>query len=110
MDAIISGKRAVTRKDLIFINFFNRIVLTSGEDNIIHDGKYGEEAKYYFNLAENNPIENMESFREEMDDILREVGMGELYIPNRFDNFILLSLCYDKPLEYFQDLIDASFY
>lgn len=110
MDAIISGKRAVTRKDLIFINFFNRIVLTSGEDNIIHDGKYGEEAKYYFDLAEKNPIENMESFREEMDDILREVGMGELYIPNRFDNFILLSLCYDKPLEYFQDLIYESFY
>ena len=52
----------------------------------------------------------MESFREEMDDILREVGMGELYIPNRFDNFILLSLCYDKPLEYFQDLIYESFY
>ena len=110
MDAIISGKRAVTRKDLIFLNFFNRAVLSNGEDRVIHNGKYGEEAKYYFNLSQNNPIENMESFREEMDDILREVGMGELYIPNRFDNFILLSLCYDKPLEYFQDLIDASFY
>lgn len=45
-----------------------------------------------------------------MDDILMEVSMGKLYIPNRFDNFILLSLCYDKPLEYFQDLIDESFY
>lgn len=110
MDAIIKDKRAVTRKDLIFLNFFNRAILSNGEDMIIHNGKYGEESKYYFNLAQNNPIENMESFREEMDDILREVGMGELYIPNRFDNCILLSLCYDKPLEYFQDLIEESFY
>lgn len=110
MDAIIKDKRAVTRKDLIFLNFFNRAVLSNGEERVIHDGKYGEESKYYFDLAQNNPIENMKSFREEMDDILMEVSMGKLYIPNRFDNFILLSLCYDKPLEYFQDLIDESFY
>ena len=109
MDAIISGKRAVTRKDLIFLNFFNRAVLSNGEDRVIHNGKYGEESKYYFDLAQNNPIENMKYFREEMDDILMEVSMGKLYIPNRFDNFILLSLCYDKPLEYFADLIEESF-
>lgn len=110
MDAIIKDKRAVTRKDLIFLNFFNRAVLSNGEERVVHDGKYGEESKYYFDLAQNNPIENMKSFREEMDDILMEVSMGKLYIPNRFDNFILLSLCYDKPLEYFQDLIEESFY
>lgn len=109
MDAIIKDKRAVTRKDLIFLNFFNRAVLSNGEERVVHDGKYGEESKYYFDLAQNNPIENMKSFREEMDDILMEVSMGKLYIPNRFDNFILLSLCYDKPLEYFQDLIEESF-
>lgn len=109
MDAIIKDKRAVTRKDLIFLNFFNRAVLSNGEERVIHDGKYGEESKYYFDLAQNNPIENMKSFREEMDDILMEVSMGKLYIPNRFDNFILLSLCYDKPLEYFADLIEESF-
>lgn len=110
MDAIIKGKRAVTRKDLIFMNFFNRAVLTSGDDNIMHHGTYGEEAKYYFNKAEQEPIENMKLFREEMDDILREAAMGKLYVPNRFDNFILLSLCYDNPLEYFTDLIEESFY
>lgn len=110
MDAIIKDKRAVTRKDLIFLNFFNRAVLSNGEERVVHDGKYGEESKYYFDLAQNNPIENMKSFREEMDDILMEVSMGKLYIPNKFDNFILLSLCYDKPLEYFQDLIEESFY
>lgn len=110
MDAIIKDKRAVTRKDLIFLNFFNRAVLSNGEERVVHDGKYGEESKYYFDSAQNNPIENMKSFREEMDDILMEVSMGKLYIPNRFDNFILLSLCYDKPLEYFQDLIEESFY
>ena len=109
MDAIIKGKRSVTRKDLIFLNFFNRAVLSNGEERVVHNGKYGEESKYYFDLAQNNPIENMKSFREEMDDILMEVSMGKLYIPNRFDNFILLSLCYDKPLEYFQDLIEESF-
>lgn len=109
MDAIIKDKRAVTRKDLIFLNFFNRAVLSNGEERVVHDGKYGEESKYYFDLAQNNPIENMKSFREEMDDILMEVSMGKLYIPNRFDNFILLSLCYDKPLEYFADLIEESF-
>ncbi len=110
MDAIIKDKRAVTRKDLIFLNFFNRAVLSNGEERVVHNGKYGEESKYYFDLAQNNPIENMKSFREEMDDILMEVSMGKLYIPNRFDNFILLSLCYDKPLEYFADLIEESFY
>lgn len=109
MDAIIKGKRSVTRKDLIFLNFFNRAVLSNGEERVVHDGKYGEESKYYFDLAQNNPIENMKSFREEMDDILMEVSMCKLYIPNRFDNFILLSLCYDKPLEYFADLIEESF-
>ena len=109
MDAIIKDKRAVTRKDLIFLNFFNRAVLSNGEERVVHNGKYGEESKYYFDLAQNNPIENMKSFREEMDDILMEVSMGKLYIPNRFDNFILLSLCYDKPLEYFADLIEESF-
>lgn len=48
MDAIIKGKRSVTRKDLIFLNFFNRAVLSNGEERVVHNGKYGEESKYYF--------------------------------------------------------------
>ena len=54
-------------------------------------------------------VKNMMEFRNNTDKLLLKAGMGKLYIPNRFDNLILLSLCDENPFEYFSDVIKSSF-
>lgn len=54
-------------------------------------------------------IERLQIFEDEVNAILSNCWLGKLYIPNRFDNFIMLSLLYDDPLEYFTQVLQKSF-
>ena len=109
VDKIYEGKRQATRKDLIMINFFRFSLLVSGYEELINSEKYGDLSENLSIIQKKEPIQNMLGFRDEMDEILLQNDMGTLYIPNRFDNFILLSLCYQNPYEHFSDVVESTF-
>lgn len=104
----VKGHMEVVRKDIIFLNFYKFSLLCSGYDEF-EGSRFSDESEGYSEIHMENPVENMREFREDTDKMLLKCGMGRLYIPNRFDNLILLSLCDDNPFEYFSDIIKSSF-
>lgn len=104
----IKGQMEVVRKDLIFLNFYKYSLLCSGYEEL-EESRFADEAEGYSGLHMDNTIESMKEFRDITDQMLIKNGMGKLYIPNRFDNLILLSLCDENPFEYFSDVIKSSF-
>lgn len=104
----LNGEMEIVRKDIIFLCFYRFSLLCSGYSTF-KDSKFEEEAEAYCKIQSNNSTFNMMEFRDITDNMLQKCGMGKLYIPNRFDNLILLSLCDKEPIEYFSDVIQASF-
>lgn len=109
IDKRLQGKVEPTRKDLVFLNFIKFTLLIGGYEEIMESDEFGEESTELSEEQEKNPVQNMLHFRKITDIMLLKNGMGELYIPNRFDNLILLSLCLERPYEYFSDVIEDSF-
>lgn len=104
----LKGQMEVVRKDLIFLSFYKFSLLCSGYDEF-EESEFGEESEAYSEMHMDNTVKNMMEFRDDTDKLLLKCGMGKLYIPNRFDNLILLSLCDENPFEYFSDVIKSSF-
>lgn len=109
IDKRLQGKAEATRKDLVFLSFIKFTLLIGGYEEIMESDEFGEEATELSEEQEKNPVQSMLYFREITDAMLLKNGMGQLYIPNRFDNLILLSLCSERPYEYFSDVIEDSF-
>ncbi|OSA92127.1 UNVERIFIED_ORG: hypothetical protein B2H95_05645 [Clostridium botulinum] len=109
IDKKLIGQSEPIRKDLILLSFFKFSLLTAGYKEIIENDKFGEESLALSEDQNDNPIQNMLYFREITDEMLLKNGMGELYIPNKFDNLILLSLCKKYSYEYFSNIIENSF-
>lgn len=109
IDKKLQGKAEATRKDLIFLSFIKFTLLAGGYEEIMESDEFGEESVELSEEQEKNPVQNMLYFREIIDAMLLKNGMGQLYIPNRFDNLILLSLCSERAYEYFSDVIEDSF-
>lgn len=104
----LKGQMEVVRKDLIFLSFYKFSLLCSGYEEF-EDSDFKEEAEAYSEMHMEDTVKNMMEFRNNTDKLLLKAGMGKLYIPNRFDNLILLSLCDENPFEYFSDVIKSSF-
>lgn len=79
----------VNRKDLVFLKYF----LFSLDLN----------EKDVYTLAD------YLVFKDECDDMLLRCGMSRLYIANRFENLIMLSLLSENPFEMFANIIEYSF-
>lgn len=109
IDKKLQGKAEATRKDLIFLSFIKFTLLVGGYEEIMDSDEFGEEATELSEDHKEGPVQSMLHFREVTDNMLLKNGMGELYLPNKFDNFILLSLCFKEPYEYFSDVIEDSF-
>ena len=86
---IIRQKKAVERKDIIFLKFF--LLACTVED----DGY--------------EPTTDSIDFIKECNSILANCGMAGLYPGNRFENIVLLSLMTEDPYIRFSDLIYESF-
>lgn len=104
----LKGQMDVVRKDLIFLSFYKFSLLCSGYEEF-EDSDFEEESEAYSEMHMEDTVKNMMEFRDNTDKLLLKAGMGKLYIPNRFDNLILLSLCSENPFEYFSDVIKSSF-
>ncbi len=89
LDDLITRKKPVDRKDLVFFKFY--VFSRDLEDK----GEYSA-ADYRV-------------FMDECNDLLVRCGMSRLYPANRFENLILLSLVSQNPFETFGDIIEASF-
>ncbi len=89
LDDLITRKKPVDRKDLVFFKFyvFSRDLEDKGE----------------YTAAD------YRVFIDECNDLLVRCGMSRLYPANRFENLILLSLVSQNPFEMFGDIIEASF-
>lgn len=108
VDKIYKNKRTPTRKDIISIYFYKFSLLVDGHEALFKNERF-DEAKERSEQHRKNPSISMELFKEELDIFLLDLGMGAIYIPNRFDNLILLSACREKPYEFFSDLIESTF-
>lgn len=90
LDDLIAKKKAVTRKDLVFLKFYN--------------------FSLYLQTKENYSQNDLASFIDECNLMLARCGMSDLYPPNRFENLILLSLYSEIPYEFFENIIEYSFF
>lgn len=116
-------KTKVSRKDLIYLNFFNYTCLCSCNEDLEKSEKYGSRAQalgdfirdYDKEIDNGNDEEaaeilkeNMLTFMDETNDMLYSCNMGRMYYPNKFDNLILLSLFNREPFQYWTDIISES--
>jgi len=85
---ILSKKTAVDRFDLMTLNFF---IFSQNE-------KYNEDNKNRF-IA----------FVDSTNDILEECMMGELYVANPYECFLLMCILSDSPLGTYADVWEMSF-
>lgn len=90
LDDLIRRIKAVERKDLVFLKFFLFSLNLQEKDNLYS-------ADDYF------------TFIDECNDMLVRCGMSRLYLANRFENLILLSLLSSNPFEMFENIIEYSF-
>lgn len=90
LDNLLSKKKAVERKDLVFMKFY---VFS----------KYLEDKGEY-------TASDYNTFKYECDDMLVRCGFSKLYPANRFENLVLLSLLASNPFEMFETIIEYSFF
>ena len=91
LDDLIRGNKPVERKDLVFLKFY--LLSLELQDR---DEKYSHT--------------DHQIFMDECNDMLLRCGMSKLYLANRFENLILLSLVSSNPFEMFEDIIEYSFF
>ena len=84
---ILSHKLPVERFDLITLGFF--IVSQEMEDD--------------------DPFNRYKNFLDEIQDILLRCGMGEIYIVNPYECFLLMCLLTDCPLAVFSEIWEKSY-
>lgn len=89
LDDLISEKKPVTRKDLVFLKFYI----------------------FSLDIAEQEEYKQCDyiDFIDECNDMLLRCGMSKLYPANRFENLILLSLLSSNPFEMFENIMEYSF-
>lgn len=85
--SILNHKIPVERFDLITLEFF----IVSQE------------------MAEDDPYERYHHFLEEIQPILQNCGMSEIYIVNPYECFLLMCLLTDCPLAVFADIWEMSY-
>ena len=90
LDNLIRQKKAVTRKDLVFLKFYLLSLDLQQKDKF--------------------STSDYKIFMAECNEMLLRCGMSRLYPANRFENLILLSLVSARPFEMFEAIIDESFY
>lgn len=98
LDRLKSRESSITRKDLILLKFF----LFSLDLEEAEELSSNSEHSVYSNAARI-------AFIEELNGLLQKCGFGKLYVPNRFDNLVLLSLYSNHPYEFFGEIIGGSF-
>ncbi len=84
---ILNGKSPVERYDLITLEFF---ILSQRMENA-------------------KPKERYECFLREIRQILSECSMGEIYLVNPYESFILMCLLTDCPLAVFSEIWEMSY-
>lgn len=89
LDNLLSKKKAVERKDLVFMKFYIF-------------SKYLEDKGEY-------TASDYNTFRYECNDMLVRCGFSRLYPANRFENLVMLSLLASNPFEMFETIIEYSF-
>lgn len=89
LDDLLCQKETVKRKDLIFLKYF----LFS----------------LYLQEKDSYTVADYIVFTDECNDMLQRCGMSRLYLANRFENLILLSLVSKNPFEMFENIIECSF-
>lgn len=89
LDDLISEKKPVTRKDLVFLKFYI----------------------FSLDIAEKEEYKQRDhiDFIDECNDMLLRCGMSRLYPANRFENLVLLSLLSSNPFEMFENIMEYSF-
>ena len=85
--SILNHKFPVERFDLITLEFF-----------IISQ-----------KMAEEDPYNRYQIFLQEIQEILKKCGMGEIYIVNPYESFILMCLLTDCPLAVFSEIWEMSY-
>lgn len=85
--SILNHKLPVERFDLITLEFF--IVSQEMEDD--------------------DPYQRYRHFLDEIQEILKKCGMGEIYIVNPYECFLLMCLLTDCPLAVFADIWEMSY-
>lgn len=91
LDDLIRQIKPVERKDLVFLKFY--LLSLDLQDK---DGEYS--------------ASDYQVFMDECNDMLIRCGMSKLYLANRFENLIMISLVSSNPFEMFEDIIEASFF
>lgn len=89
LDDLISQKKPVLRKDLVFMKFYIFGLDLMEKNNYL-------QADYL-------------DFIDECNDMLLRCGMSRLYLANRFENLVLLSLASAYPFEMFENIMEYSF-
>jgi len=85
---VLAGEVAIDRFDLITLNFF----------------LFSQDAKY-----ETDNKNRFLAFTDSTNGILNECGMGELYIANPYECFLLMCILSDCPLATFADVWEMSY-
>ena len=104
---LLTGKKAVDRKDLVFMKFF----LTSLDVNeVLDDGKFWEgKYKGQYNASAACGL-FFNRFVKECDHALTVSGFSPISPLNKYENLILISLASDRPFEIFAEIIENSFF
>ena len=90
LDDLIKRIKPVGRKDLVFLKFFLFSLYLQEKDELYS-------AKDYY------------VFIDECNEMLVRCGMSKMYLANRFENLILLSMLSSNPFEMFENIIEYSF-
>lgn len=94
IQSLVNQKTAVTKKDLLFLLFYNFI--TS------NDNYHGD----YSDLSPRQHRQLLRKFHEDTDRKLNQAGLPWLYAANPLDNLILVSLCSKYPYDFFIDAFE----
>lgn len=90
LEDLIKQEKTVKRKDLVFMKYYVfSLYLQKKEEYLMND---------------------CFAFMDECNDILIRCGMSKLYVGNRFENLIMLSLAASKPYEMFGNIIESTFF
>lgn len=88
LDDLTRQIKPVERKDLVFLKFY----------------------LFSLDLEEHEyTATEYQIFLDECNDMLLRCGMSKLYLANRFENLVMLSLLSSNPFELFEDIIEYSF-
>ena len=89
LDDLLCQNESVKRKDLIFLKYFLFSLHLQEKDS--------------YTMAD------LIVFKDECNDMLQRCCMSGLYLANRFENLILLSMVSKNPFEMFENIIESSF-